>query len=230
MDGVGTTLTVGVIGRREVQGLAVMEEGAASRQGDRVGPVTIHVACIQQHITPFVIDGMQMRSRQQVHGPIVDVDIIQREPATHQIGWQAAPVGVVLVRVNRPTVVRWFEQCLIMEELDIGADQVLGNVQHGLMVEHLSEGERSLTHLHDLQHLFFGTVIMPLRRATISGEIAVFLRSAGLFEEAVVFGTQFFQDTFFDQLANGDVAIPMEIADLLLRERAMRVLSGIQDS
>ena len=114
-----------------------------------------------------------MRARNQVHGAIGDIYIIQREPAADQVGRPALPVAVVLVPVDGAAVVGGLEEGLIVEQLDTGSDEVFGDVEDVFVVNQPPVDDAALAHLHDLQHLFVGAFVLPLRGPAIGRQIAV---------------------------------------------------------
>lgn len=159
-----------------------------------------------------------------MHGSIVDIYVVEGQPATDEVSGQTAPVRVVLVWMDGTSVVGGFEQGLIMEQLNVRPDQILGDVEDRLMVEQSPEGEGALAHLHDLQHLFFGALVVTLCGAAVGREIAVLRRLSSLVEGTVVFGAQFIQLAVCNQLTYRDVAFATEGVDLVLREGAVGVL------
>ena len=93
-----------------------------------------------------------------MHRAIVDIYIIKCQPATDKVGRHALPIGVVLVPKDRAAVVGGFVEGLVMEELDIGADKILGDLEDTLIVQQLPKVEAAFAHLHNLQHLLIGVV------------------------------------------------------------------------
>ena len=155
-------------------------------------------------------DGRQVRFGQQVHGTVGHIDIVERHPATNQVGWHTFPVGVVLVPKDGAAVVGGFVEGLVVEELDIGADEVFGNVEDAGVVEQLPEVDAALAHLHDLQHLLVGTVLFVEVVGVVDGQVAEAPVLARLGKEAIVFIAQQGDEVVVEQLADDDEAAAAE--------------------
>ena len=223
----GAALTVGTVGRRAVQRLTVVEHSASCRQIDDDGfDPSDSVGSVEQDIAAFMTVGGYMRARDQVHGAIGDIYIIQREPAADQVGRSALPVAVVLVPVDGAAVVGGLEEGLIVEQLDTGSDEVFGDVEDVFVVNQPPVDDAALAHLHDLQHFFVGTLVVALRCPAIGRQIAVAVAVAGLVEEAVILLPQRLYLAVFQQLANDDEAVAPEGVDLVLGQGAVGVFGG----
>ena len=159
MDGEGPALAVGFVGRGVVQRLAVVQRHAAGREGHdgRLG-VIHHVSQIEQRAVvgePLVFLRAEVCAWQKLHRAVVNVHIVQRQPAAHQVGRGAAPVGVVLVPERGAAVAGRFVQRLVVEKLDVRSDQVFDHVQNAVVVEQAPKVDVVFAHLHDLKHLLF---------------------------------------------------------------------------
>ena len=172
-------------------------------------------------IGAFVTVGGQVRAGDQGHGASGDIHVIQSEPATDQVGRHALPVAVVLVPVDGPAVVGRLEEGLIVEQLNIGSDQILDDIEDTFVVKQPPVEDAALAHLHDLQHLFGGALVVALGRTTIGRQIAVAVTVASLVEEAVILLPQRLYLTVFEQLADNDEAVAPKGVDLLLGQGAV---------
>ena len=107
-------------------------------------------------------------------------------------------------------VVGGFVEGLVVEELDIRADEVFGNVEDAGVVEQLPEVDAALAHLHDLQHLLVGTVLFVEVVGVVDGQVAEAPVLARLGKEAVVFIAQQGDEVVVEQLADDDEAAAAE--------------------
>ena len=84
MNREGATLAVRCVGRGVVEGLAVVQRHATRWQVDGYGfGIVDVVAQIQQSVGrfgPFMIHGLEMSPRNELHRTVVDVHIIQGDP------------------------------------------------------------------------------------------------------------------------------------------------------
>ena len=85
-----------------------------------------------------------MGSGQKLHGSVLQFYVIQGEPTADQVGGETLPVGIVLVPEYRASVVRRFEECLVMEELDIGAEYILDDIENRIVVHESMEVDVTL--------------------------------------------------------------------------------------
>ena len=60
--------------------------------------------------------------------------------------------------VDGSAVVCRLEEGLVMEELDVGSDQVLDHIEDAVVVEQIAVVDVAFAHLHDLEHLGAGLV------------------------------------------------------------------------
>ena len=101
MDGKGTALAISRVGRRMVECLAVMDRNATCREIDHHRLCFTHlIAQIKEGVRRFcaaMFHGLKVGAGQELHGAVVHIDIVQREPATDQIRRCAAPVSIILV-------------------------------------------------------------------------------------------------------------------------------------
>ena len=138
MDGKRPPLTVGRIWRSAVQRLAVVQRDSARRQvGHHRLAVVDQFAHVQQNVAALgliVQHWAQVRAGDELHGAVVQVHVVQGQPAANQVGGQTFPVSIVLVPEDRPPMMRRLIYRLVVKELDIGADDVFDDVEDTLMV------------------------------------------------------------------------------------------------
>jgi hypothetical protein len=65
---------------------------------------------------------LEVRPRLKLHGSIVNIDIVEGDPTTHERGGRTFPVPVVLMPCDLCPVARWLKERLIVKELNIGTD------------------------------------------------------------------------------------------------------------
>ena len=107
-------------------------------------------------------------------------------------------------------------QGLVVKQLQVGADQVFGNVEEAVVVQEPAVEDAALAHLHDLQHLFVrGGGRLPLG----AGEVAHPRGLAGLGEKAVVLLPQLAHFPFLEQGADHHEPFPVKLVELGLRQR-----------
>ena len=167
MDGKCPPLAVGRVRRGAVQGLTVVKCDTAGRQVTHDGLAVVdQLAHVEEDITTLglVVDhGAKVRARNKLHCAVVQLDVVESEPTADQIWWKAFPVGIVLVPKDGSPMVWGLVQRLVVEELYVGSDDVLNDVEDSLMVGKLVEAEIVLGDLHELEHLlllFFTMVVV----------------------------------------------------------------------
>ena len=213
-------LAVGRIRRGTVQGLAVVKCDAAGRQvaHDRLAVVD-QLAHVEEDIAALglvVGHGAQVRAGDELHGSIVQVDVVESEPATDQIGRQAFPVSVILVPEDRPAMVRRFVKRLIVKQLYIGADKVFDDVEDAFMVGQLVELKVVLGDLHELEHLLLVSLVMIV---IIFGNCQVAdgpLAAAFKGKFIVIFAAHLFDEFVLEYFADNQEAVFPEAGDLCL--------------
>ena len=214
MNGECASLTVGFVWRCVVKGLTVVDHSASSGQIDDGGLVGVHVvARIEEGLGAFrwlMLDGVEVRSGYDVHGAVFAIHVIQREPAADEVDGHTAPVGVVLVPEDRVSVVSGLEEGLIVEELDVGAEEVLDDVEDPIIVEELSKQQTSFAHLCDLQHLAVGACLFLDAVGVVDGQVTILSCVPGFVEQAIVLSAQCFDDVIVEQLSDGKVAVRVE--------------------
>ena len=95
-------------------------------------------------------DWVQMRPREELHRTIVCIHVIQREPRAHEVCRCAAPIGIVLVPVDGTAMIGWLVESLVVEQLDVGANEIFDDIEDALVVELAAKMDVALTHLHNL--------------------------------------------------------------------------------
>src|SRR5437867_4292021 len=119
MNSKGAALAWGGVRRGLMERLAVMDRDPARRQINHhlLALIDLPTAIKQGvgRLRLIMAHWAQMRTRDELHGAIVLIDIIQSEPGADEVGRSALPIGVVLMPENRTTMVRWFVQCLVVE-------------------------------------------------------------------------------------------------------------------
>ena len=98
-------------------------------------------------------DGAQVGSGYDVHRPVFAIDVIEREPATEEIGGCTLPVRIVLMPEDGFPLAGGFVERLVVEKLDVRPEKTLDDVENAIIVEQLSIEQAALAHLHNLQHL-----------------------------------------------------------------------------
>ena len=119
MDRKGAALAIRGVGRGLVQGLAVVNGNATGRQidDDWLG-ITDLITRIQQcigRLRTIMLDGLEVGAGDELHGAVVQRHIIQRKPATDQVGWGTAPVGIVLVPIDGAAMTGRLVERLVMK-------------------------------------------------------------------------------------------------------------------
>ena len=135
--------------------------------------------------------------------------------------WETPLVTIAVV--HGAAVAGGLEEGLIVEQLNIGSDQILDDIEDTFVVKQPPVEDAALAHLHDLQHFLFGTLVVALGGAAIGGQITVTVTVAGLVEEAVILLPQRLYLTVFQQLADDDKAVAPKGVDLLLGQGAVGV-------
>ena len=127
----------------------------------------------------------------------------------------AFPIGVVLVPEHGAAIVCGFKEGLVVKELDIGPDQILGDIEDTRVVEQVAEGQTAFAHLHDLQHLFVRREFFLQIVRVADGQIAKAVARARLGKYAVVLAAQYLEGVGVEQGANGEKAARAKRIDLL---------------
>ena len=229
VDCEGAALAVGCVGRGAVQGLAVVQGDAAGGQvGDDGLAVVDQFAHIEQDIAALglvVNHGAQVRAGDELHGAVVQVYVVEREPAADQIGGQAFPVGVVLVPEYGAAVVGRLVDGLVVEELDVGAENVFDDVEKAFVVGELVEADVVLGDLHELEQLLLVVAVVVVVFAG-DGQVADgTFAAAGEGEFGVVFGAHLVDEVIFEHFADDQETVFPEAGDLLLAEGFVAVSS-----
>ena len=223
MDGESPSLAVGPIRRGKVKGLAVMEHHPAGGQVDDDGLTGVDpVARIEKGVgllRHFVVDGGEMRSRDDVHRAVFAIDVIKGQPTAYEIGRHALPVGIVLVPENGISLTGGLVKGLIVKELEVGAEKILHDVQDAFVVEQLAKNQAALAHLHNLKHLGTGVVLLVDAVGVVDREIAEIPGLTGLAEKTVVLIPEDIHEVVVEKLTDREVAIGGEPGDLARGQR-----------
>lgn len=126
VDGKGPPLAVGCVGRSAVQGLAVVKGDASGRQVAYNGLAVVdQFAHVEEDVTALgliVEHGAKVRARNELHCAVVQLYVVESEPAADQVRGQAFPVGVVLVPEDGTAMVRGLVERLVVELLYVGSN------------------------------------------------------------------------------------------------------------
>ena len=169
--------------------------------------------------------GLRWETRNELHGAVVEVNVVEREPAADQVGGQALPVGVVLVPEYGAAVVGWLVDGLVVEELDVWAENILNNVQKALVIGELVEAKVVLGDLHELEQFLLVVAVVVVVFAG-DGQVADgAFAAAGEGEFGVVFGAHLVDEFIFEHLADDQESVLPEAGDLFLAEGFVAVSS-----
>jgi len=222
MDDKSAPLSVGQIWRRVVKRLTVVDKRTACWQFHGHGFRWVHrLFHVEQQVGfgGFIVGHRHsMRSGHKMHGPVVYVRIVERHPATDEVGGLTLPVGVVLMPEHRAAVMRGFEQRLIVKKLDIGAEQRFYQIENGFVVQQGTEMDVAFAHLHDLEHLDRGGVAFDDILCFVSGQIAVMAGEVCLIELVVVFAAERFDPIVIEKFADLDKSSFVKFGHLFERE------------
>ena len=120
-----------VVGGAAVYSETVVKNGAAGADGS---DALISFSNDSIHIfqSPVFVNGhaerLPVRSRDIAQGPVFGIGVVQCDPAGDIIGGHTLPSLVVLMREDRSSMLGWFAQKEIVEELYVGSHQVFYNV------------------------------------------------------------------------------------------------------
>ena len=219
MDSKGPALAIGSVGWRVMQGLTVVEHDAAGRELDNDCLVLVHggadVEKGRGRFRSVVVHGHSVRSGDDVHSAIGDVYVIEREPATDEVGRDTLPVGVVLVPEDRFALLGRLEQSLIVEELDIRSDQAFRDVEDAVVIQQPSIQKTPFAHLHNLKHLAIGIALFRDVIGVVDGQVSISSVFKSLGKETVIFVTQPVNQLVVQQFADRETALVEERSYLL---------------
>ena len=162
-----------------------------------------------------------MRAGYHLHGAVAHIHFVQGEPARNEIRWTAFPIAIVLMPENSPALPGGFEQRLIVEELDIRPDEILYHVQNFVMVDEPAKMDVAFAHLHDLQHLFRGFLLLLQVLRVVNGQVPETPVLTGPLEFVIVFAAINLDLFVRENFSNLEVATLAEVIDLILRERCL---------
>ena len=223
MDDVGSAVAVRAVGGGVMQRAAVVEQAGSGLDRDQHGGTGVDgLLGIEQRAGALrggVAMMAQVAARNELHGSIIGIGVVEGDPAADQGRRLAAPIAVVLMPGHRPAVPGRFEQRLIVVQLNIRPDQCPEHRQDRRVVKNPVEDQAAFAALGDLEH--------PLAAGRPGRDVGVSVRrqiahgsaghpGSGFAEQAIVFAAQFRQQAGVDHPAIGRESFTVEGFDLFV--------------